>query len=201
MKKILFMLAVMALPLMAHAQKAPNTITIYPRIGVNWSKFSGDKIYYAYDAGSMDQTADSKYRAGFTAGAEVQYQFTNTVAASIGALYSRQGSDYEDLPAGFGKSPSVKTDNILVPVLLVGTTNFGLSVKAGVQADFCVNDDDMEAIRKVGLSIPIGLAYEWNHIVLDARYNIGVTKVFKSYYGDDQHNSTFLVTLGYGFDL
>lgn len=137
---------------------------------------------------------------GFTGGVEVQHQFNNVIAGSIGALYSHQGTDYEDMPDA---KLSMKTDNILVPVLLVATTCVGLDFKLGVQPEFIIHSNADYFLNKVNLSIPVGLAYEWNHVALDVRYNIGVTNIYKdgNSYDKPSHGSTFLVTLGYGFDL
>jgi hypothetical protein len=40
----------------------------------------------------------------------------------------------------------------------------------------------------------MGLSYEYANVVLDARYNLGLTKAFKE--GDSKH-SYFTITLGY----
>lgn len=50
----------------------------------------------------------------------------------------------------------------------------------------------------MALSIPVGLSYEISNVVLDARYNWGVTKAFD---GLDSKNSVFQVTIGYKFQL
>ena len=63
-------------------------------------------------------------------------------------------------------------------------------------------------INTVDFSIPIGLSYEYNGLVIDARYNLGVTKVADGYIenegikmrSDDRH-SVFQFTLGYKFQL
>ena len=45
----------------------------------------------------------------------------------------------------------------------------------------------------------LSVIYEFdNHIVIDARYNIGVTKVLD---GATNHNSVLLATVGYKFRL
>ena len=200
MKKLIFTFLIMATPFLAQAQKRPGTVTIYPRIGVNWSRFTGDKMYIA-DMEDSEYDFDAKYRTGFTAGAEVQYQFNSNVAASIGALYSKQGTDYNHIPDDFGKT-SVRTDNLLVPVLFVETTPVGVSIKVGVQAEFLLDSNIYnDFMKKVNLSIPVGLSYEWHNIAIDARYNIGVTKVYKNYFFPDAKSSSFLLTLGYGIDL
>ncbi len=34
-----------------------------------------------------------------------------------------------------------------------------------------------EAFKSLDLSVPVGISYEYMNVCLDARYNIGVTKV------------------------
>jgi hypothetical protein len=73
----------------------------------------------------------------------------------------------------------------------------GLALKAGVQPGFVVSDDT-EIAESFDFSVPVGISYEYANFQLDARYNIGCTKVFK---GTDEKNCVFQVTLGYKFDL
>ena len=61
-----------------------------------------------------------------------------------------------------------------------------------------VVSDDTEIAESFDFSVPVGISYEYANFQLDARYNIGCTKVFK---GTDEKNSVFQVTLGYKFDL
>ena len=55
--------------------------------------------------------------------------------------------------------------------------------------------DDLKAFD---FSIPVGISYEYQSFVLDARYNIGLTKVVKDF---NCKNSVFQITLGYKFAL
>lgn len=65
-----------------------------------------------------------------------------------------------------------------------------------------INSNADKILNKVNLSIPVGLAYEWNHIALDVRYNIGLTKVYKASDIDNtSKGSTFQLTIGYAFDI
>lgn len=61
-----------------------------------------------------------------------------------------------------------------------------------------VNKDDAEDIKTFDLSIPVGLSYEYQNIVFDARYNIGVTKIAD---GVDHYNNVIQITVGYKFAL
>ena len=57
---------------------------------------------------------------------------------------------------------------------------------------------DVEDVKSVDFSIPVGLSYEYANFQLDARYNWGVSKVIDD---DDEKNSVFQITLGYKFKL
>jgi hypothetical protein len=59
-------------------------------------------------------------------------------------------------------------------------------------------------VKGFALSVPVGLSYEYEDFVFDARYNLGVTKAFKDNNGldaDDSKHSWFMFTLGYKFAL
>ena len=67
---------------------------------------------------------------------------------------------------------------------------------AGHKADF----DD--AVKSFDFAIPVGLSYEFKRFVLDARYTLGVTKIFdEDKVNLDSKNLTFQLTLGYKFTL
>jgi opacity protein-like surface antigen len=177
------------------AQKPTGTFTLYPRVGFNMSKFSGDKLYIE---ASSPETADVKYKAGFTAGAEVQYQMSDILALSGGLLYSRQGTKFDGIPDM--DNVKMNTDNINVPVLLVATSNIGLNFKLGLQPEFRVSDSFNKIMNRVTLSIPIGLSYDYRNFELDVRYNFGLTSVYKGDV-DNAYNRSFMLTLSYGIDL
>ena len=56
----------------------------------------------------------------------------------------------------------------------------------------------MDDAKTFDLSIPVGLSYEYQNIVFDARYNIGVTKIAD---GVDHYNNVIQITVGYKFAL
>lgn len=77
-------------------------------------------------------------------------------------------------------------------------------MKAGVQPGFLLgaNDGMKDAFKTFDLAVPVGVSYDFNcGLILDARYNIGVTKVAKAEYSDDSkiRNSVFAVTAGWRF--
>ena len=199
----LFALLLLWLPvLQLSAWKEPGTTTIYPRVGFNLSKFSGDKIYTGINTfDGVAGTIPARFKVGFTMGVEAQHQFSNALAGSIGLLYSQQGTAFKktsDIEFDF----KMKENNLIVPVMLVATTKYNIDLKLGLQPEFRVSKAFDKVLNKVSLSIPLGISYEYRNVVLDLRYNIGVSHVYKeqsSY--DASRGHTVMLTLGYGIDL
>jgi hypothetical protein len=176
-----------------------------------------------------------KSKVGFTVGAEAQYQFTKVFGLSLGAFYTQQGAKYDTKGYTFdidGVHVSINNDLnahydcITVPVLANAYVWKGLAVKAGLQPEFAVNKKtkgdvtisyqgqsatasqvEASSLRSFALSLPVGLSYEFCHLVADVRYNIGLTNLYKGYdsweaqEGPSSRNSTCSVTLGYKFQL
>ena len=199
----LFALLLLWLPvLQLSAWKEPGTTTIYPRVGFNLSKFSGDKIYTGINTfDGVAGTIPARFKVGFNVGAEAQHQFSNALAGSIGLLYSQQGTAFKktsDIEFDF----KMKENNLIVPMMLVATTKYNIDFKLGLQPEFRVSKAFDKVLNKVSLSIPVGISYEYRNVVLDLRYNIGVSHVYKeqsSY--DASRGQTVMLTLGYGIDL
>lgn len=114
---------------------------------------------------------------------------------------------------GQSATATTKLDYINVPIMANVYVVKGLAVKLGIQPGFKVSSTvktdlntsigsttgsrDIKA-QSVDFSIPVGVSYEYSNFQLDARYNLGLTKVFEN--GKDK-NSVFQITLGYKFDL
>lgn len=202
----------------AFAQKEIGTFTVYPRLGVNMYKLSGAPI-----STSVSNEVDADYKAGFIAGAEMQYQCSSSFAVSAGVMYSSQGAKWE-----LGDMSYKNTLHYVnVPVMAVGFLgNSGVSLKVGVQVGFLASaryetegfditkDEDGNTINaeyysesgsangafdKVDFSIPVGVSYEYRNIALDLRYSFGINKIDK--YIDSGRNRGFFLSLGYGLDL
>ena len=80
MKKLFVMAAMVLSSVGAFAQQAAGTTTIQPKVGLNVSTI-----------------ADGDWKAGFAAGAELQYQATDKLGVAVGALYSVQGFKAKDV--------------------------------------------------------------------------------------------------------
>lgn len=195
MKKIILM-AVMALATVSSfAQHAVGTFTIQPKVGLNLANVTD---------------GDGDIRVGAVAGAEFEYQISDIFSLSAGALYSMQGCKGEVNVEGFDFDATVKLDYLNIPILANVYVTKGLAVKLGIQPGFNVTSKasveksgtkvttDLDGIESVDFSIPVGLSYEINNFVIDARYNLGVSKIMD---GSDSKNSVFQFTLGYKFAL
>lgn len=186
------------------AQRAVGSWNIQPKLGLNIA--------------SMTDSEDTDARIAFAVGAEAEYQATDMVSFSAGALYSQQGI----------KSPSsevdvtIKMDYINIPILANVYVAKGFAVKLGLQPGFLINDkakvssngasaemdltaalqaeDATAKVNSFDLSLPVGISYEFSNIQVDARYNWGLTKAISAQSGSTKH-SVFQFTVGYKFSL
>ena len=167
------------------AQPEAGTFTLQPSAGVAIATLSGD---------------GTKAKVGFQGRFEGAYQMTDAFAVSVGLGCSQYGAKEE------GTNTKKNLAYITVPVLANYYLVNGLAVKTGVEVGFkssaeSKNGDekeDIEGVKSVIMSIPVGASYEYKNVVLDARYNIGVTKAFKE---GNAKQSAFVVTFGYKFEL
>lgn len=195
MKKILLMAVVMLASVASYAQQAVGTFTLQPKIGMN--------------VASLTKCDGCDPRIGLAAGVEAEYQATDIVSVSAGLIYSMQGNKAK----AEGVTQTTKLDYINIPILANVYVTKGLAVKLGVQPAFNVSDkvklsggkasveaEDVGAdgAESFDFSFPVGLSYEFNNVVIDARYNFGVTNIAE---GGDAKNSVFQFTLGYKFAL
>ena len=191
MKKILLAAVMLLGTATAFAQHSVGSFTLQPKVGLNIA--------------TLTDIDNSKSRVDFAGGLEAEYQATDIFSLSAGLIYSRQGFKMDDTKiAGFTvKGDSWSPSYLNIPVLANVYVVKGLAVKFGVQPGFMVDKDDAgDAVKTFDFSIPVGLSYEFPTVpvVLDARYNWGVTKVIDA--GDDSpKTSVFQITLGYKFDL
>ena len=199
MKKIMMIAAMMIAAVSANAQNEVGQITLMPKAGINISTITGD--------------GDQKAKVGLVAGVEAEYGITENFGIDFGVLYSMEGCKYpaDAFVNGANGNMNFNLDYINVPILAQYYPIKGLAIKAGAQFGFNVRhkvsyDGESVNMKDLGweaktfnLSIPVGLSYEYQSFVLDARYNIGITKLFKD--ADQGRNSTFSITLGYKFAL
>ena len=210
MKKLFFAAAVLMCSLTAFAQTKEGTFSIQPKAGINISNLSNKD--------------NAKVKVGFTAGAEAEYQLTKQLSLSAGALFSMQGAKSTTVFREVDNTTkeirevdiknTMEFDYINVPILANYYIIEGLAVKLGIQPGFNIiakrkRTDGVEKesknlsdlgvdVRKVDISIPIGVSYEFNDFVVDARFNLGLTEVADLV---KSKNRVFQITFGYQIDL
>lgn len=144
---------------------------------------------------TLTDTDNNKMKVGIVAGANLEYPVTAALSFSGGLLYSMQGTKIKDA------DDATKMDYLNIPILAQYKIADGFKIKAGVQPGFLMSakigsEDIKDQCEKFDFSIPMGISYEFSDFVIDARYNLGLTKTNKE--GDKSiKNSVFMLTLGY----
>ena len=184
MKKLMMIAALMLLSVGAFAQQSTGTFSIIPKVGVNLANLSGD-------------ISGNSMKIGLVAGAEGMYQVSPLVGLSAGLLYSMQGCE------GDGDS-KLNYDFINIPVLANFYVAPKFALKVGLQPAFVasakVKSGDYEVdvkdhMQSIVIDVPIGASYEFSDFVIDARYNLGLSKINKN--DGSIRNSVIQITLGY----
>ena len=208
MKRLFFSVLFLVSFITSFAQHEVGSLTIQPKVGLNLANYRGDEF--------LDKGDNSVLRAGLVVGAELEYQFTRWLGASVAALYSMQGSKVhtgEVSPMVYVRDVTFKTDYINLPVMANFYVTKNLALKLGLQPGFMIRDKyDIPANEKLSgnfsrigiqtnafdLSIPMGFGLYFGRAVLDCRYNLGLTHVLKGY---QVENSVFQFTFGYKIGL
>ena len=173
MKKVIFMAIMMMVAVTTNAQNAKGAVTVQPKVGMNLANFTVDNC-------------DTK--VGLIAGAELEYGLESNMGLAVGLVYSMEGFKNNDI--------KYHLDYINIPVVFNYYAAKGLALKAGLQPGFNVrhkatNGDQTVDINSVAsifgskvntfnLAIPVGLSYEYENFVFDARYHISLIKTFIS---------------------
>ena len=226
--------------------------SIIPKVGVNLSKLTGDKIWLGADASNY---VNSSYKLGYEGGVDVEYMVHDRIGVTVGAMYAMQSEKFKDYHIGekragsenlyeFSKFENTRVNfgflNVPVKCNVYLTDNFAL--KAGVQLGFMLSAkfkynvvsglydklnpgniiyydadgnpaqegsdvylaeeiDAKESYKHFDVSIPVGFSYEYENVILEAQYRIGLSKLNLDGYADKLRSSVFSVTVGYRLGL
>ena len=180
MKKLMMIAAMMLMSMGAFAQNEVGQITVKPMAGVNIA--------------TMTNMRTAKTRIGAVAGVEGEYGLAKNFSITAGLLYSMQGEKSSDSEY----YSSYKYDYLNVPILANYYVYQGLAIKAGMQPGIKlsakIDDENNGDANGFYFSIPVGASYEYSNFVIDARYNLGVSKADNP--GTAKH-SWFSITVGY----
>ena len=224
--------AMMVATLSANAQFEQGTFSIQPKAGGNAAWLSNMPNLDFGDI-KLDKTPAAGGIVGVEAEYMLTDKFSLAAGLTYGEQgsgyedyeYSNAGTKVEL------KDLKYEMDYLNIPVVANYYLFKGFAVKAGVQFGFLTtakikgktitsingsttttemedkkigNQDFMDTLEKFDLSIPMGVSYEFKvPIVIDLRYNLGLTKVNKESASGvkDFKNNVVSLTVGYKFAL
>ena len=195
MKKLLTIIATAFIALSVSAQSEAGSFTLQPNVGFTYTTATGD----------WGKGTDGAF--ALTAGVEGMYMVNEKFGAALGVNLT-----------GYNTSVETLKDDVIYSNYYFNfpvTANYyvapGLAVKAGIALNLLATAkiDDYDEYNFYGselkvkdiykstfFSVPVGVSYEFNSFVFDARYNIGISKVAKD---DDGSFNALTFTVGYKF--
>ena len=229
MKKIIMMAVAAIMATTASAQFEKGTWSLQPFIGGGFSTITNmDDITFL---GHYNLKKEITWAYQF--GGEAEYQFAKKFSVAAGVNYTSQGTEWDRVRYPDGTTVDdldISLGYIKIPIVANWYIFKGFAVKTGVQfgfltsatfntlvkgksdygdgterkTDIYTSIDVMDNFKKFDFSIPVGVSYQFKvPITIDARYQIGLTKLNK--YNEEgiknSKNSVFTVTVGYKFAL
>ena len=226
----LFLLSLFVLSVFAvQAQPKWGTWSVVPHVGVSFANLTNDAIHFADNRISHSQTrigfsggADVYYQltdklalSGGVAYTQAGCNFKDIPAD----LSARSGTVFHDSYYNFGYVDVPLLAHVYVskglafsvgcqPSFLTKTTShvemqeYETDGKGGIKYDKnVVSEGDAKSLfKKTAFAIPVGVSYEYENVMLTARYNIGLSKVYDHDLGDSK-NKVITVSVGYKFNL
>ena len=226
----LFLLCLFVLTLFgAQAQPKWGTWSVVPHVGVSFANLTKDAIYVPYNGTSHSQTrigfsggADVYYQltdklalSGGVAYTQAGCNFKDIPAdlsARSGTVLhdSYYNLGYVDVPllAHIYISKDLALSIGCQPSFLTKATShtemqdYQTDGKGGIKYEKnVVSEGDAKSFfKKTAFSIPVGISYEYENVMLMARYNIGLSKVYNHDLSDSK-NKIITVSVGYKFNL
>ena len=227
MKRIAVLIVLVTSTLVSMAQNKPGTWSVIPHVGVSISSLlGGSGIYEVGD--NMIVEVKPHALLGFVGGTDVMYQASDVVGLSAGLSFVQAGCKFKDDKGknSVVYNRNLRMNYVTMSILIHSYLLPGFSVKAGIEPTLLVSAKSHEiqqsyevdkegkksnfhedeftidmknGMRKFGLSIPIGVSYEYENVVLGALYHVGVFNIYKK--GDSSRNSVFEVSVGYKLNL
>ena len=224
MKKLMMIAAMMVATVSASAQFEPGTFSLQPKVGMTLSKVSNMPAI-----GSGAYKIDRSLLTGAAFGVEAEYQVADMYSLAAGLNFAMQGCQWEDTELKIGgeslkwKDNKIQLNYLNLPVVANVYLFKGFAIKTGVQLGFLLSakrkydmtgsiggssatvkyDEDVkDQCKKFDVSIPIGVSYQVPTVpvYIDARYNLGLTKIVKDI-DESVKNQVFQLTVGYKFAL
>ena len=226
----LFLLSLFVLSVFSvQAQPKWGTWSVVPHVGVSFANLTKDAIFVADNRISHSQTrigfsggADVYYQltdklalSGGVAYTQAGCNFKD-VPADLNTKYGTVFHNayfnlgYVDVPllAHIYISKDLALSIGCQPSFLTKTTShvemqeYETDGKGGIKYDKnVVSEGDAKTLfKKTAFAIPVGISYEYENVLLMARYNFGLSKVYDHDLGDSK-NKIITVSVGYKFNL
>ena len=200
MKKVLLTAVMALITIVAQAQntqRETGTFTLQPMVGASFGYLSGDW--------NSEPREKKKLIAGVVVGVEGEYYATKWLGISAGMNYAMQGwrLDYPD------RSVLTRLNYLNFPVMANIYVVKGLSLKTGAQFGWLLNAKDRvddvnidikDDCNGFSFAIPLGIAYEFDNFVFDARYNFALSNVINKV-NERKRSQLIQLTFGYKFSL
>lgn len=228
MKKLMMIAALLVATVSANAQFEAGTFSLQPKIGGIISKVS-NMPNINEEVGGVNINVDKSFYAGALIGVEAEYQLADMFSLAAGLNFAMQGCQWEDTELKIGgeslkmKNNKIQLNYLNLPIVANVYLFKGFAVKTGVQLGFLLSakqkldmtgsiggssatvkyDEDVkDQCNKLDVSIPIGVSYQVPTVpvYIDARYNLGLTKIVKDI-DESVKNQVFQLTVGYKFAL
>lgn len=180
--------------------EADNTRDTSPSFGVkggvNFANMKGDDI------------DDPDGRTSFHVGALVEFPMSDMFSLQVEGLYSGKGVEFA-LEGSDGDKSELQLDYIDVPVLAKIYVTKGLSIEAGPQFSFLVNEEfdlnpnsddgdlDLDEAESFDIGLAAGLTFQTDMgLFATGRYTYGFSDVYNDL---DIHNTVFQLGIGFKF--
>lgn len=180
-----------------NTQRETGTFTLQPMLGASFGYLSGDW--------NSEPREKKKLVAGIVVGVEGEYYATKWLGISAGMNYAMQGwrLDYPE------RSVLTRLNYLNFPVMANIYVVKGLSLKTGAQFGWLLNAKDRVDDVNIDIkddcngfcfAIPLGLAYEFDNFVFDARYNFALSNAINKV-NERKRSQLIQLTFGYKFSL
>ena len=203
--------------------------SLTPQVGLTNGHWVGDHAAYESNrlGWTAGVDAENKINERLSLSFGLQYSQIGSTDDINGEVYESSFINIEDNKKySYSYTFSNERKNLgffQIPVLANLYLIKGLSIKAGLQFNLLTrakvkyhvegydehvpvefDEDETMGIfsdcSKADISVPVGISYELKNIVLDARYNFGLTRIMR-HNPDRYYNRYLSITLGYKFNL
>ncbi|WP_295729984.1 porin family protein [uncultured Muribaculum sp.] len=200
-------------------EAADQKIVIGPRVGLNISTFSLDKI----------DDSDLSSKVGFSAGVAVEFPIVRSFYINTGLFYTTKGAKEEVTEGRYTEKVTMNAGYLEIPLYASYRLNFAeesqLQVNFGPYFAYGVNgklkyednedeydmdlfgvadNDDEEGkagFKRFDFGLGVGLGYTFQRIYLGMNYQFGLVNIAdkKVWENGSIKNSNFNISLGYNF--